>query len=132
MEKADGVILYLAGPMTGLPNMNAPAFFDAEERLSKLGFIVLNPARLPKGMPSGKYMPICLAMLQQSDGIALLPGWRDSKGANIEFRFAEYQNIKSLSLDTILSFFDNESSRNADGGAHEWMKKKFHLIPESG
>lgn len=37
--------VYIAGPMTGLPEFNFPLFFEAEELLKGHGFEVINPAR---------------------------------------------------------------------------------------
>ena len=39
------MIVYIAGPMTGLPDLNYPAFNAAEEALTAAGHAVLNPAR---------------------------------------------------------------------------------------
>lgn len=41
--------VYIAGPMTGLPEFNYPTFFAAEEYLRSHGAKVMNPAVLPKG-----------------------------------------------------------------------------------
>lgn len=40
--------VYIAGPMTGLPEFNYPTFFAAEEYLRSHGAKVMNPAVLPK------------------------------------------------------------------------------------
>ena len=92
-------VLYLCGPMTGIPDMNRPAFLKAEEELTAAGFIVLNPARLPVGMNPDQYMPICLAMLQQADGMAVLPGSHRSRGAYVEAAYADYQKKRCRRID---------------------------------
>ena len=84
-------IIYIAGPMTGLKSANRPVFAEAAETLRSMGYVVLNPAVLPTGMPGERYMPICLAMLEQADIICMLPGWHSSAGANIELDYAKYQ-----------------------------------------
>ncbi len=81
-------VAYIAGPMTGKPDGNRAAFYAAEKRLSSEGFIVLNPAVFPDSLEHHQYMVMCLAMLEQSGVIYMLPGWRDSKGACIEHRRA--------------------------------------------
>lgn len=86
------LIVYVAGPMTGLKNANRPAFADAADELRSLGYVVLNPAVLPDNMPHERYMPICLAMVQAADIVCLLPGWESSRGAQIEYRYAKYQD----------------------------------------
>ena len=88
-EEAPGVI-YIAGPITGRPDY-IERFCEAQLNLEADGWIVLNPADLPPGMPADRYMPICLAMLQQADAIYMLDGWEYSEGANIELQFAQYQ-----------------------------------------
>ena len=55
------------------------------------GFTVLNPAVLPDGLAPEQYMPICMAMLEQAEGIYLLEGWEDSPGARLEWQYALYQ-----------------------------------------
>ena len=83
--------VYIAGPMTGLPEKNRVAFYKAEKNLEEQGFTVLNPAVLPDGMAPEQYLPICLAMLEQAEGIRLLDGWEDSPGARMEWQYAVYQ-----------------------------------------
>ncbi|WP_158780731.1 DUF4406 domain-containing protein [Pantoea sp. BAV 3049] len=77
-------VIFISGPMTGLPYFNRDAFNCAEKQLSDLDFIVLNPAVFPDGLQHGQYMVMTLAMLGQADAIYLLNGWEDSKGARAE------------------------------------------------
>lgn len=90
------MIVYIAGKMAGLPDNGRENFNRAEEKLKAQGHIVLNPASLPDGMPRERYMPICLAMLQAADAIYMLNDWGVSKGANLEFDYANYQMKKIL------------------------------------
>ena len=83
--------IYIAGPMSGLPDYNYPAFLDAEGKLTVAGYHVLNPARVEEDNPTpgtpqewGWYMRRCLKMVADADGIALLDGWRNSRGATLE------------------------------------------------
>ncbi|MBQ1776630.1 MAG: DUF4406 domain-containing protein [Acidaminococcaceae bacterium] len=94
----DQTVVYLAGPMTGVPDWNRPAFYSAEEFFRQEGALVLNPARLPIGMPGKAYLPICLAMVEQADVIALLPGWESSEGATIETLYATKQGKPMLEI----------------------------------
>lgn len=57
MKTIEPKVIYVAGPMTGLSELNRPAFMEAEKALTEAGFIVLNPAWLPVGLPPEKYMP---------------------------------------------------------------------------
>lgn len=85
------MIVYIAGKMTGLPDLGRPKFQAAAKKLREDGFVVLNPAELPDGMPGDRYMPICLAMVTAADAVYLLNNWRESPGAILERSFAQYQ-----------------------------------------
>lgn len=83
--------LYIAGPMTGLPDLNRAAFNDAARRLVAEGFHVLNPARQALARPGLEwldYMRAALVDISQADGLATLPGWPISRGARIEVELA--------------------------------------------
>lgn len=88
------MIVYISGKMYGRPDRGKKQFDEAEERLKRMGHIVLNPANLPQGMPDDRYMPICLAMVDAADAIYLLNGFNDSPGARLESDYAGYQNKK--------------------------------------
>jgi len=83
--------LYIAGPMTGLPEFNYPAFFRAADRLRDVGHDPINPARAD-GREGCKtwldYMRAALLDLAVCDGIALLDGWGESRGAALEAHIA--------------------------------------------
>lgn len=93
-EEAPGVI-YIAGPITGRPDY-IERFCRAYLDLEAEGWIILNPADLPEGMPADRYMPICLAMLQQADAVYMLEGWEESAGASIEWTLAKYQGKRVI------------------------------------
>jgi hypothetical protein len=78
--------LYLAGPMTGYPEFNKPAFAAESARLRALGFKIVNPAELNEGN-DGDWLACMRVDIKHAidcDGIALLPGWEQSRGAPIE------------------------------------------------
>ena len=82
------MILYLSGPITGKPDYRLK-FAEAEKKLRDAGHIVLNPAVLPEGLKQyAHYMQIGYSMLLAADGIVMLPGWKESRGAAQEFRWA--------------------------------------------
>ncbi len=79
--------IYVSGPMTGLPNNNVPAFNEATKRLRKKGYRVVNPAELDKGEPCRTWEDCLrrdLRELTKCVAIATLPGWKRSRGANLE------------------------------------------------
>ena len=98
--------LYIAGPMSGYPQFNYPAFHAAAEALGALGYEYVSPAELDSeelqklAMQSkdGSFKDIECAnetwgdMLARDvklvadivDGVCLLPGWEQSRGARLE------------------------------------------------
>lgn len=95
--------LYLAGPMTGYEFHNFPAFDKAAAELREQGFKVISPADIDRelgydGMKNLEspppellkimFMRDLLAVMYEVDEVALLPGWRKSKGACIEVALA--------------------------------------------
>lgn len=90
--------IYVAGPMTGLPDFNYPAFNAAAAQLRAMGHTVLNPAENPVpacGTWQG-YMRMALAQLVQCECIVLLPGWSESKGALIERWLAQVLQMEAM------------------------------------
>lgn len=84
--KIEGVIFYIAGPVTGIEDGNRPLFDQAEGWLMEQGAVALNPTLLPEGLRSQQaYMNICLPMLREADAVLMLPGWHRSIGAKMEY-----------------------------------------------
>lgn len=90
--------IYLAGPMTGLPEFNRPAFNAAAAELRLRGFVVINPAEFFEGqtdlawtayMAHGMRRLVC-----DAHALAYLPGWRKSRGAKLEVRTAKAIGIE--------------------------------------
>ena len=83
-------IVYLSGPMTGLPDFNYPAFNREARIQAGHGRIVLNPASTI-GLDSWEWadwMRAALKLQMEADVVHMLPGWRKSPGARIEHRLA--------------------------------------------
>ena len=103
------VKVYLAGPMTGLPDFNMPAFHAAADRLRHNGWDVVNPAEHFDGrtdLPRDMYLRADLAELVKCNAIAFLPGWQDSRGATMEYFVACELGMTAL---------DAESGEPLDG-----------------
>ena len=80
------VRLYLAGPMSGIEALNFPAFNAAAAALRDRGFLIDNPAEICPD-PATQWrdcMRADIKVLVDCDGIALLPGWENSRGATLE------------------------------------------------
>lgn len=95
--------IYLAGPMTGLPEFNYPAFHAEAARLRQLGYHVENPAEnnAPADAPWSSYLRLALAQLITCDSIAMLPGWDKSKGARLEYHVASELGMQVLTASQI-------------------------------
>jgi len=82
--------VYIAGPMTGVPEFNYPAFNALAAELRTEGFHVENPAENPE--PVGKtwagYMRMSIAQMLTCDFVVVLDGWDQSRGARIEVELA--------------------------------------------
>jgi hypothetical protein len=77
--------------MTGRPDHNFPAFHAAASELRARGWSVLNPAENFGGCTRktrAEYMRLDLAHVVDSDGIVMLEGWHESRGAAMEFLVA--------------------------------------------
>lgn len=100
--------LYTAGPMTGIPKFNFPAFLAAAEDLRKRGYEIISPAEMDlkdvgtsalaspdgkltkdgkttDGYTFGDFLARDVKIIaDQVDGVVCLPGWDSSKGARLE------------------------------------------------
>lgn len=96
--------------MSGVPDLNFPAFRRARESLRAAGNVVFCPAEHAEQTESEisaeqndsqafrrRVLAIDLAWIcAEADAIALLPGWRQSRGAQ-----AEYMTALALGLDVV-------------------------------
>lgn len=106
--KRKGMTVYIAGPMTGIPQYNFPAFDKMAARLRDGGHTVVNPAELddPKhraiamaspdgaeqtadlfdGSTWGDFLARDVKLIADTgiEAIVCLTGWEKSKGAKLE------------------------------------------------
>ena len=83
--------IYIAGCMSGIEDLNFPAFHAEAALLRAAGHVVINPAEInpDQGMSWSACMRADIAELVKCDAIRLLPGWERSKGATLEHHIAE-------------------------------------------
>ena len=82
--------VYISGPMTGLPELNVPAFNEAAAKLRQAGHVAVNPAEINPSADADWHacMRADIKALCDCDTLVLLPGWQHSKGAQLELHIA--------------------------------------------
>lgn len=91
--------VYLSGPMTGLPQLNKPAFDAAAEFLRGEGHVVFNPAEVSlPGSSWADYMRVDIIAMLSCEAVYLLPGWEKSRGARLEHHIANELGMRVLLL----------------------------------
>jgi len=77
--------IYISGPMSGLPDLNFPAFNAEAARLRALDYEVVNPAEINQDPAAAWHecMRADLKALLDCDALALLDGWQRSAGAHL-------------------------------------------------
>ena len=96
--------IYIAGPMSGHPNLNWDAFDEKEKQLTAAGFDVVNPAQMdreigldPTNIGEYDYEEAArrdIEVLSTCDAIYLMSGFQYSKGACWERALAKQWNLK--------------------------------------
>lgn len=88
--------VYVAGPMTGIPDFNFPAFHAATLFLRSKGFEVINPAEVNPDttMSWADCMRRDIPELLTCDALCALEGWSNSKGARLEMEIASKLEMK--------------------------------------
>lgn len=94
--------IYISGPISGLPLETVyNNFTNAEVQLLEQGYEVVNP--LNNGLSTNatweEHMRVDLKLLMECDTIYLLKGYKDSKGAMIEYdlaRILDYDIIEQI------------------------------------
>lgn len=104
--------IYLAGPMSGIPDLNFPLFARVAKELRDLGYKIVSPHEhaAPMEDPHGYAWALArdILLVAGCDTIMFLPGWENSKGANVEFVFGEATGKN------ILTYNDFKSQRSRD------------------
>lgn len=95
---------YVSGPMTGMPDLNFPAFNEASAALRALGWEVVNPVDVNPD-PGTDWLTCIVADLEAMRGctaIALLPGHENSDGAAMEKIAARRLGMKFYNIADLL------------------------------
>lgn len=102
--------IYLAGPMSGLPEHNYPAFMAGAADLRGFGHFVLNPAELnPPDVTYRQALSVDLAwIIAHAELLVLLPGWEKSKGSRVEVDLALALEIPIMLYNDAIDHFDEQ------------------------
>lgn len=104
-------MIYISGPMKGLPNDNREAFWKAEEKIKEISNqLIFNPASLPDGWTREQYLRKDIEGLCQCSIMVLLPGFENSDGCKLEIEIARNIGITMYTYENfinerLLSFF---------------------------
>lgn len=111
--------IYIAGPMTGLPEYNFPAFDKAADILEAQGHEVFNPAQNDRdhgfdaeglegheaerlGFSLRRALKQDLSWIcDHAEALVLLEGWERSKGVRAEMALAEALGLPKWELDRL-------------------------------
>lgn len=103
-------IVYISGPMSGIPNYNKESFSKAMDYIKDMGFDCINPVDicselsfLPTDTEDIKWkecMKLDIKALLGCSDIFLLPGWNQSRGAKLEYTLAVAMGLGVMSYDS--------------------------------
>jgi hypothetical protein len=104
-------IVYLSGPMRGIPKNNFPAFDLIRDRFLELGFDVISPADVDRSAGDTEKGGVdtyavrdfhslrfvkAVGRVAKGSCIAMLPGWGNSRGAKGEYFLAQWLGIPAV------------------------------------
>jgi hypothetical protein len=92
--------VYIAGPITGLPNNNIEEFRIVEQLLKAKGYETIVPHDLFDGIDTSNfthqnYMDICIPAAKTANCLCFLENWQQSKGSLMEMQVALENKIKT-------------------------------------
>lgn len=116
--------IYIAGPMSGIPACNFPAFDAARDRWQEAGHQVISPADLTRsywrehygeefdpdspdpaiwagGEIYEAFLREDIRAITECNAIALLPGWRRSKGVARELAVSQALGLPEFDAETL-------------------------------
>jgi hypothetical protein len=97
--------VYIAGPMTGIPEHNHPAFKAAWNALTQAGYEAISPhfiesvieidsrVQIGQGAVYRYALPIDTFALSSCEAVVALPGWEQSQGCGFEKHAADLMDI---------------------------------------
>jgi hypothetical protein len=97
-------LIYISGPITGLPNLNKDQFSYYEEIIKTMNFQSINPFNLVSEIDQQTknwedFMRVDIKAMMDAGIILMLPGWEKSVGASCELFIAKILKIPVISND---------------------------------
>lgn len=86
--------IYISGAITNNPEYKVQ--FTRKYRELEKDYRVLTPLFINVKLDWSEYMSIDLAMIDVCDCIYMMKGWRTSKGAVEEYRYAQEKGLKII------------------------------------
>ena len=109
-------VVYVSGPMTGLPDLGHGAIKAMTAKLRAAGLTVICPTETPKPVRADGAEPThadwvraSLRRLMGADAIVMLDGWEQSRGCRVEFEAACAAGI--FQWQGVLSMFSWDAGR---------------------
>lgn len=101
-------IVYISGPITGMPELNRPAFASAAAGLRAAGFTAVDPFEVCQAPASWEdAMRADVKALMDCTAVATLPGWTGSRGARLEVHVARELGMQVQDLHVWLAGRDS-------------------------
>lgn len=114
--------IYISGKITGLPiNEVIGKFQAAELKIRRFGFEPVSPLRngLPLEADWADQMGKDIALLLRADAIYMLPDWRQSEGATIEYLIARQRRMRIFLAETFDAAAQIGQPKTTDDHAEE-------------
>lgn len=111
--------VYLAGKVTNgdtAPQSAYEATYEKfcyyEKLVQSAGFEVVNPVKLVSGHADWSYaMKVCIKNMMECDAIFLLPDYKDSKGARLEYFIANELRYELITEDAVLEIIEKHANK---------------------
>ena len=129
--------IYIAGPMTGKPDLNRPAFVAAEKRLTAQGHFVINPHRISELFGTAKELAESFADFYFVEDQNRLNRFYEAS-REIERRITLARAVMDVDLaavrscDAIYILRGWESSRGAKKELAEALEHGLEIMQEGG
>ena len=96
--------IYISGKISGREEEARRQFTEAQRQLEDAGFLTVNPFGNGVKLDDTweRHLAVDITDLLECDAVCQLPGWRDSRGARLEYEVARLNGIPTLALEAFL------------------------------